>query len=205
VYPLWADGRNGNPDIYTSVIPLAVTPAAMSLVSAVAISGRVSLTWLATGSEGAPVTVYRRQASDAWSAIGATAVEGNGLVRFEDTNVADGERYAYRIGVRDGAGETLSPETDVEIPRGVAFGLRALSPNPTAGELWVSFALPTAEPASLALYDIAGRELKRVELPGRAGVGRERMIGSERLPMGVYIVTLRQGTQVAKARVSVVR
>jgi hypothetical protein len=205
VYPLWADGRSGDPDIYTSVLPLALTPAAASLVSAVATPGRVQLTWLASGSEGAGVTVYRRRAAEDWAAIGATFVAGDGRVTYEDLGVAEGERYFYRIGVREGGMESFSEETGVEIPRGVDFGLKALTPNPTAGELWVSFALPTAERASLTLYDVAGRELRRVDLPARAGLGRERLVGAEPLPIGMYIVLLRQGERVTTARVSVVR
>src|SRR6185436_6929328 len=61
VYPVWYDGRNGDPDTYISAIPLAVTPAGISLVSTDATPDQVTLTWSAPGMVGKSANIYRRQ------------------------------------------------------------------------------------------------------------------------------------------------
>lgn len=205
VYPVWYDGRNGDPDTYVSTITLAVTPTTASLVSAVALTDRVTLTWSAPGAASRAANVYRRQGAGVWSLLAATTVDASDRVAHVDEGVTPGRRYGYRLGILEDGAETFTGETEVEVPSGVAFGLRSVGPNPASGELWVTFALATAQPASLELYDVSGRQVRSVDLAAAAGVHREALLrGGEKLPAGVYVVMLRQGERTATSRVSLV-
>jgi hypothetical protein len=69
----------------------------------------------------------------------------------------------------------------------------------------VSFVLPTSAPATLRLYDVAGREVRSRDVGGAAGVRPVNLGEGGLLPMGVYVVRLTQGGKTVSARVSVVR
>jgi hypothetical protein len=57
----------------------------------------------------------------------------------------------------------------------------------------VSFALPSAAPATLRLIDIAGREVRSREVAAVAGPQRVNLAEGGLLPMGIYAVKLTQG------------
>jgi hypothetical protein len=204
VYPAWADVRNGDPDVYFSYLPLLVTPVQASFVSADASLDRVTLTWYATEGEGLPATVYRRAEAGDWAAIGQLDVPANGRIVFVDRDVAPGARYQYRVGIVEGGVEKLFGEASVTVPK-FALEIASVAPNPAYRDLWVSFTLPVAEPATLRLIDVAGREVRRQDVAAAAGPQRVNLAAGPTLPMGVYAVQLTQGARTVTARVSVVR
>jgi len=204
-YVAWADVRNGDPDVYTAVVPLFVTPVAASFVSADASTDRVTLTWYASEAEGFPATVYRRDGADAdWAALGRLDVPANGRIVFVDRDVAPGARYQYRVGIVEAGQEKLFGEAWVSIPR-YTLEIASVAPNPAYRDLWVSFTLPKAEPATLRLIDVAGREVRKHDVPAAAGPQRVNLAEGRILPMGVYAVQLTQGERTVTTRVSVVR
>jgi len=204
-YLAWADARNGDPDVYTLSVPLQVTPVAASFVSAEAATDRVTLTWYATEGEGLAATVYRRADAGAdWAAIGQLDVPHNGRIVFVDRDVAPGARYQYRVGIVEAGQEKLFGEAWVSIPR-YTLEIASVAPNPAYRDLWVSFTLPRAEPATLRLIDVAGREVRKHDVPAAAGPQRVNLAEGRMLPMGVYAVQLTQGTRTVTTRVSVVR
>ncbi|MEK7269345.1 MAG: T9SS type A sorting domain-containing protein [Planctomycetota bacterium] len=82
-----------------------------------------------------------------------------------------------------------------------AFAIRRIHPNPaTAGGI-VRLALSESAPASLEMFDIAGRRVWSREV-GTLGPGEHNLILADgaRLPAGVYLVRLTQGKHVATAR-----
>jgi len=87
----------------------------------------------------------------------------------------------------------------------VSFALHGAIPNPSRG-LHVSFSLANAEPATLAVYDLSGRQVSAQQV-GSLGVGRHVVsFGAARaLPPGVYVVHLVQGDRELVARAVVVR
>jgi len=205
VYPAWADARDGDPDVYTSYLPLLVTPVQASLVSAEAAPDRVTLSWHAPGAEGLVANVYRRTESGSdWSLLAQLDVPANARVVYSDQAVAPGARYQYRIGVVEGGVESFYGEVWVDVPR-LTLALSSIAPNPTSRDLWVSFWLPSVAPATLRLIDIAGRAVRTREVGSAAGPQRVNLMEGERLPMGVYVVRLTQGGRTVSARVSVVR
>jgi hypothetical protein len=205
VYPAWADARNGDPDVYTVYLPLLVTPVQASLLSAEAAPDRVTLAWYASEATGLIANVYRRgsETSD-WAAIAQVVVPENGRVVHVDPDVTPGARYQYRLGIVEGGVESFFGEAWVDVPLR-RLALSAIAPNPTARDLWVSFVLPTSAPATLRLYDVAGREVRSRDVGGAAGVRPVNLGEGGLLPMGVYVVRLTQGGKTVSARVSVVR
>jgi hypothetical protein len=210
VYPAWADVRPvppatiGDPDVFVSYLPLLVTPVAASFVSAEAATDRVTLTWYATEGEGLAATVYRRADAGDWAAIGQLDVPHNGRIVFVDRDVAPGARYQYRVGIVEAGQEKIFGEAWVSIPR-YTLEIASVAPNPAYRDLWVSFTLPKAEPATLRLIDVAGREVRKHDVPAAAGPQRVNLAGGRILPMGVYAVQLTQGARTVTTRVSVVR
>ena len=87
---------------------------------------------------------------------------------------------------------------------GEAFGL--VAPNPSLGHpLNVSFGLPDAAPARVALFDLFGRCVEAVDVGGW-GAGQHVVNLARRGPIrpGVYVVRLTRGGQVVTRRVAVI-
>jgi hypothetical protein len=82
---------------------------------------------------------------------------------------------------------SVDPPVARERPR-----LMGATPNPSSGAMRISFALAGRTPATLELFDPAGRRLARYEV-GSLGRGTHRWIFPEAagLPTGLYLVRLR--------------
>jgi N-acetylneuraminic acid mutarotase len=98
-----------------------------------------------------------------------------------------------------------APDAETPDIASASFALHGFVPNPAATELRVVFALPTAQPALVELYDLAGRRLAFARLeaprPGPQAIRFER--GS--VEPGVYLVRLSQGSRTAVTRGVVIR
>ena len=84
-----------------------------------------------------------------------------------------------------------------------ALSLDPVRPNPLrTGVLTVHFALPSGSAASLELLDLAGRRIATREV-GSLGAGQHSLGLGEgcRLAPGLYLVCLRQGTNMRVTRV----
>jgi hypothetical protein len=87
----------------------------------------------------------------------------------------------------------------VSVPRGNAvpsrFELAAPRPNPSSGPVTLDFTVPQAAHVSIAIYDAAGRMVRRLE-DGPLPVGRRstswdgRDSGGRAVPAGIYLVRL---------------
>ena len=181
------------------------TPVLVSLLSADATAGRVALAWWAGGLL-ADARVERRGEDGSWRILGPAALEGNGVARYLDAEVEPGRRYAYRLRWREGGAESATEETWVAVPARPGFALDAPAPNPVAGDVLLTFELPDASRAELALFDLGGRRIESRDVGG-LGAGRHALrIGRERaLSPGLYIVRLTQGGRETARRLSVIR
>jgi sugar lactone lactonase YvrE len=86
------------------------------------------------------------------------------------------------------------------VPVGATFALYGAAPNPARGTLRLSFALPDARPATIALYDLAGRRVWSKDVSA-LGPGKHLIEARESatLPTGVYLVRIsRPGEQLEK-------
>ncbi len=182
------------------------TPVLLSLVSALADPDRVRLTWYTAGGDGGAVTVYRRVADAAWSALGSVSADGTGLVVYEDRQVTPGTRYGYRLGVLDQGREVFAGETWVDVPRVAELALAGVCPNPATVALAVAFSLPDAAPARLEAFDLAGRRVAVREVGPLGGGSHVVQLGERRsLAPGVYLVRLARGSRRLTARAVIVR
>jgi hypothetical protein len=182
--------------------PVAVQ---LSLVSVEAEPGLVRLTWFTSDATGLLATVERRATAGDWQRLADVSTDGTSRLVYDDRAVMPATRYGYRLAYRDGADLAYTTETWVEVPA-LRFALRGFTPNPAAGDPVVAFSLASYEPASIELYDLAGRLVLSREV-GSLGTGSQsvRLEARGRLAAGVYTVRLRQGAQVAAARAVLIR
>src|SRR5439155_26200655 len=82
VYPVWADGRDGNPNVYTDRLPLQLTPVEAALASVCAEPGRVTLTWTDGGDGAATGTVEKSGDGIAWERLGTVLPDGLGQLTW---------------------------------------------------------------------------------------------------------------------------
>jgi len=116
-----------------------------------------------------------------------------------------GDIYAQHIDGRGVLGNVNT--TAVASPRAATLALEAPWPNPVRGVTpTLRFSLPSNEPATLELYDVAGRKLETWAV-SRLGAGAHAMplATTSRLDPGLYFVRLVQGTVSRVARFAVLR
>lgn len=185
--------------------PDGPTPALLALVSVEAAWDRVVLVWHGAETGGISVGVERRTEATDWTRLGPVGADGTGTLRFEDRDVRPGTRYGYRLAYRAGGEDQHTAEAWVEVPS-LAFALHGAQPNPAAVDLVVGFSLPSADPAFLELYDLAGRQVL-AHAVGARGPGRHRVDLTQRarLPAGVYTLVLTQGEHRATTRAVLLR
>jgi len=173
-------------DLDSFVIGDAASPSPWALFQALVERNHVRLAWWSADRSGAVADIERRSMSGAWEPRATVAVSGDGFVRFEDEAVEPGMRYAYRAGI---AG-TWSEEAWVDVPAAsLAFSCDGLV---FRGALAVGFTLPSAAPARLEAFDVAGRRVATREIGG-AGDHVLELAPSGALRRGVYFLRLSQG------------
>jgi hypothetical protein len=96
--------------------------------------------------------------------------------------------------------------SDRAVPGSSAFALRGMVPNPGPRGSFIRLALPDHAPASLDLFDLAGRRLWSSEIGGLGPGEHEVRLGDGAwFPPGIYLVRLTRGDQAARARICIVR
>jgi len=187
------------------VAPDGPVPVLLALVSANAAADRVVLVWYGAEAAGRIARVERRSEGADWERLASLTADGEGRVRYEDRAVRAGTRYGYRLAYTMDGEERFTAETWVEVPA-IGFALHGVNAQPVVGPLWVRFSLASAEPARLALHDLAGRLVVGREV-GSLGPGAHRVeLGGERhLPAGLYTLVLTQGTRRKAVRALILR
>ncbi len=192
-------------DTWTLTFSEQATPTLLTFADEQTGAGTVRLTWYTPDGAGQQAVAQRSPDGAAWETIAALTSDASGEFVLVDA-VPAGGRFEYRIGVGAPGAEQFADGHWVTIPAGVAFGITGTGANPSRGALAVAFALPQAGPASLDLYDIAGRRLVHRDV-GSLGAGPHTLdlAGERALGSGVYWVRLAQGARVAQRKVAVVR
>ena len=172
------------------------TPVALAYFRAEASAGAVDLAWeLSPGSDPAEFRLEAELDGATWEPGFSEPLPGSYSARDTDPRLAAGGSATYRLYLREGAGWLLARSASVELPAAtVPVALRA-HPNPFNPATTLSFDLPTAGHARLALYDLGGRRVTLLhegalesgpalfEWNGRDDQGRE-------LASGVYLARL---------------
>ncbi|HKQ57051.1 MAG TPA: hypothetical protein VJY35_04215 [Candidatus Eisenbacteria bacterium] len=197
----WTDYRASatNGDIYAARINGdGSTPVLLSLVSAVAEPQAVRIEW-STDSPGVRAMLQRRTPDTSWMDRGELVSDGTGRFPVEDREVVAGGRYGYRLGFGDGS---FAGEVWVTVPA-ASLSLSAAW-DPAGRRLRVSCALPAEGPATLEVFDPAGRRRASWTLHG-PGSG-DHVLNLDRvdgLRSGLHLLRLRQGDRVATAKATV--
>ena len=183
------------------------TPTAIqvSLASSNATPERVTLSWWCARAL-ADARVERRGDTETWRTLGAAEVGGDGYVHWLDAGVEPGHRYAYRLQWHEGSRQNVSAETWVEVPGRPEFTLHAITPNPSTGDVLLTFELPDAAHAELAIFDLGGRRIESREV-GSLGAGRHALHVRREHPLspGLYLVRLTRSGREATRRLFVIR
>ncbi len=204
LYASWADGRNGDPDVFASYMTLESTAATLALYSVSATATQVTLTWYASPDAGVTTaTVQRSSDGVLFDNLADVVPDGSGYIVYMDTTVTSGGRYYYRLSALGGT--LLTPPELVIVPE-KSLVLRGAQPNPVdENRPWfVSFELPNTAVAKLELFDVAGRRVAERDV---SGVGPQSVQLSEgvKLKPGLYLIRLTQNGVSLTTRVSVVR
>jgi hypothetical protein len=185
-------------------------PPTPSPFAAAYAAGATHLHWsVSSASDFATFRLYRGASAD--FVPGA----GNLVTATPDTGFADvgaaGSYYKLSAVDRNG-NESLfalvgpGQTTDAPVETALQFALEGLRPNPALGvRMLVHFALPDGAPASLELFDLAGRRV--VERPvGELGAGPHavELSPARRLAAGVYLLRLTQGALSRSVRAVVI-
>ena len=183
------------------------TPTQLGLVSADATGDEVTLRWYVSGSAPVSATVYRRAPEEDWRPLGQQAQDGTGFISWVDRDILAGASYEYRLGLLEPGGERFYGHTSIQVPLQGTLALAGVHPNPSDGELLVTFSLASGAPAVLELFDVSGRRVAGRAV-GSLGTGTHvlRMDpAAGRLSAGLYYLRLVQGDLARTARVVVAR
>jgi len=165
----------------------------------------VAVSWAAPAEAGlAGFNLYRERRggrdAGARARVNGRLITGRSPYRFLDADAAAGDscRYWLEAVELSGARTTYGP-VDVRLPaRTPTFALAQNYPNPARGRTTFRFTLPAASPVSLAIYDLAGREVWRTE--GTFPEGENDVPATLRLAPGVYVYRLTAGGDAATRR-----
>ena len=196
---LTCGGISGSNDVWTLELGGLPTATLIDLASREVAADHVRLMW-AGATPGQAVTLYRREPGAEWRSLGTRIADGAGYVTLEDRDVKPGATLEYRLGVTTDGVETFFGATRVQIPRWEL----ALSARAAGGSVSFAVELPSAEPATLALFDIAGRRVWNTAV-GHLGAGPHQVTADATLPPAIYFARLSQGQSQRHARIALIR
>ncbi len=179
----WYDYRSGNADIYARRVSAMGTPQ-----------------WAADG------VALCTNTSAQTIPLAVPDGSGGAIVTWGDQRNGTFNNDVYAQNVR-GNGSLGGSTTAVPPPSRAGFALLSGGPNPSAGPIRVAFTLPDAAPATLVLWDLAGRRLRTLSV-GELGPGLHQVTIAQldrALAPGIYLVELAQGAQRASRKVTIVR
>jgi hypothetical protein len=176
------------------------TPTMLSLRGADAAPDRVQLSWVGA-DPWAIVDLERRKAGGGWEARASLTADGGGRIQFVDRDVVPGDRLEYRLALLDGGAVIHAGHASIVVPaRSLALAVAGIS-----GAITLDFRLPSGDPASLAVFDLAGRRIWRREV-GHLGAGEHReRPGGPSLRPGLYFASLTQAGERRATRFAVLR
>jgi hypothetical protein len=205
VFAAWADGRGlGDPNAYMARVGSICTSAPITARSQAQYPDSLVLYW--GGPADIVTELFRQQGSGAFVDLGPVTADGSGNMAYTDTTVVLGQTYTYRLQTT-GFCQPYAGQVTVIItpPKGPDLTILNVWPNPTTPEhgINLSFVLDgTTQPATIALLDITGREVQRMQMTGQGPYVVSLLQGID-VPPGLYFVRLTQGGVTRSRRVSI--
>jgi hypothetical protein len=180
---------------------LPCTAAPVTLVGAQSSLDSVTVSWSAPTGLGA--TLFRREGAAPYLDLGPVTADAANLIVYVDRSVTPGRSYSYRLGVQ-GFCQPFVGEVSVNIPA-LELALYGFQPNPTTQDVNVSFSLASGDPATLALYDVPGREVHRLQVGGMGpGPHIVNLTQGVSVKAGLYFVRLSQAGRTKVRRVAII-
>jgi hypothetical protein len=179
----------------------APVPLDLALLDSRAGPGWVSLTWKGD-LQREPVRIERFMPSGEWVIAGHATPDADGTIRFEERGLMAGA-YRWRLAFSGGYGGEVHLVIASDGSRPVLGSWQA-----STNRLLLDLVLPREGPASIDVYDVAGR--RRVHHafgPLPAGRWSGELPGAEALASGIYFLRAFQGAGafLGGARVVIVR
>ena len=172
----------------------------VSLVSATVDTTSITVTWSAP--QGLQATLYRSVGGGPFVDTGTVTATASNQIVYVDAGVAHGETYAYQLGVT-GFCQPYVGLASVTVP-GSQFGITNVRPNPTkGGDVLVSFSIDPSAPATLALIDITGRQVKKMNVSCAANSCVVNLTQGGLPKSGMYFVRLEQAGHESVKRISI--
>ncbi|KPJ60313.1 MAG: hypothetical protein AMJ46_06965 [Latescibacteria bacterium DG_63] len=216
VHVLWADGRDGNFEIYYKYgdNPIPVDLALLSFYAECTVGG-VLLRWdLSSDSPTALIDVFRSTGEGA-APKRLTQVSLIGQNEFLDTDVIDGARYEYYLGFWRGEADehVLFGPLSVEfsLPSAVVLPVMKVWPNPVRETLNIEFVSGELNsPFRLFLLDVRGRMVSEIA----SGATSERVTNipcdvanrlTRKLAPGIYFVSLELDGKLLEKKIVVLK
>jgi hypothetical protein len=197
---LTCGGIDASNDLWTLDFGDAPTPTLIALATRDVTVEGVRLVW-SGAMPGARATAYRRAPGAEWQAVATLTADGEGLVTLEDRDVAPSATYEYQLGVVGDRGEEFFGATTVQIPaRVLSLAARAVD-----GRASFAVELTGNEPATLVLFDVAGRRIWSRALGDLGAGAHEVSAGDVHLAPSLYFARLTQGQESRFARFAIVR
>lgn len=183
---------------------LDAVPEPLTLASVERHPQSVALEWHGSASGRFTGSIARRTEASPWRRLAAVIQSADGSVRFADTSVSPGVRYAYRITWSEGAVASTTEPVWTEVPA-LHLALERIQ-NPSHAGIRASFSLPDAGPGRLDVLDVSGRTVATRDV-GDLGPGDHtlQLAAPGELVPGRYWVRLVRGSRTRTTGVVVLR
>ena len=196
--------ENGESDKVPAENPVPVT---LSSFRATSQRGSIEICWTSqTEVDVLAYHLYRgKREEDRYTEIARLDAHGNSEIprdyRHVDADVVAGQIYYYKLADEDYAGQVvfhgpIYAFAGTMVPE--AYSLRPNYPNPFNSTTALGYEIPVAGHVVVAIYDILGREVRRLA-DAHQGVGGYTVLwdgkdeGGRSLNSGVYFYTLKAG------------
>ena len=163
----------------------------------------VQLTFRIADTVARDVTVKRREPNGEWKALSRVRADKLGRATWRDSTTRFGRTVELGLALRTAHGTRLVPMPAVELR---AAGLTLSARHGTHGGVTLAFELPNGYPATLELFDVAGRAVGAIDVRGLATGAHEVRVPDELVrERGVYFARLSQRGESAAEKFVVTR
>jgi hypothetical protein len=164
----------------------------------------LELQWWIADSVSRDVRVHRRDSNGPWRFVGRARADVRGQLSWRDSTVLRGQQVEYALELRTTRGIRFVPLPAVCIPGDRP--LRLAARTDAGGSSTLLLELPTSYPATIELFDVAGRRLGSIDVGGLTAGPHTVAVPRRLLPSpGLYFVRLQQTGVVSDAKLFVPR
>jgi hypothetical protein len=183
---------------------LDAIPAPLALAAVERHPQSVALEWRGNATGRFTGSIARRTDLSPWRTLATLGQSADGSVRYLDTSVSPGTRYAYRVTWSEGAVASTTEPVWTEVPA-LHLALERVE-NPSLAGIRVSFSLPDASPGRIDVLDVSGRTVESHDVSGLSpGDHTLQLTSPGALVPGRYWLRLVRGTQTRTTGVVVLR